>query len=59
MPKCALLAMEVRLPSLEKALRLKPQTLPDAINQENFGDIILPRQGKRTYRIQYAYDKIK
>ena len=42
-----------------EGVALEAQTLPDAINQENFGDIILPRQGKRTYRIQYAYDKIK
>lgn len=42
-----------------EGVALEAQTLPDAINQENFGDIILPHHGKRTYRIQYSYDKSK
>ena len=42
-----------------EGLALEAQTLPDAINQENFGDIVLPKNGKRSYHIQFAYDKIK
>lgn len=42
-----------------EGLALEAQTLPDAINQENFGDIVLPKNGKRSYHIQFSYDKIK
>lgn len=41
-----------------EGIALEAQTLPDAINQANFGDIVLPRQGKKTYRIQFAYDNV-
>ncbi|SEM62405.1 aldose 1-epimerase [Ligilactobacillus sp. WC1T17] len=42
-----------------EGVALEAQMLPDAINQENFGDIVLPKYGKKTYRIQYSYNKIK
>lgn len=42
-----------------EGIALEAQTLPDAINQENFGDIILPKNGKRSYHIEFAYDNFK
>lgn len=41
-----------------EGLALEAQTLPDAINQENFGDIVLPKFSKKTYRISYKFDQI-
>lgn len=38
-----------------EGIALEAQTLPDAINQTNFGDIVLPRGGKKTYRTTYTY----
>lgn len=40
-----------------EGVALEAQTLPDAINQENFGDIVLPRGAKKTYRIRFSYDE--
>lgn len=42
-----------------EGIALEAQTLPDAINQENFGDIVLPKYGKRSYKIEFAYSKSK
>ena len=38
-----------------EGIALEAQTLPDAINQTNFGDIVLPSGGKKTYRTTYTY----
>lgn len=38
-----------------EGLSLEAQTLPDAINQENFGDIVLKHGEKKTYRTMYTY----
>lgn len=39
-----------------EGVALEAQTLPDAINHENFGNIVLPRGSKQSYRISYTYD---
>ena len=41
-----------------EGVALEAQMLPDAINQENFGDIVLPKQGKKTYHIQFGYKNV-
>lgn len=41
-----------------EGLALEAQTLPDAINQENFGDITLPKYSKKSYRISYKFDQL-
>ena len=43
----------------QEGVALEAQTLPDAINQETFGDIVLPRGAKRSYHIKYTYSNDK
>lgn len=38
------------------AVALEPQTLPDAINQNDFGDIVLLKDDKKQYKIKYHFD---
>lgn len=42
-----------------EGIALEAQILPDAIHQDNFGDIVLPRYSKRTYRFSFAYKQLK
>ena len=42
-----------------EGIALECQMLPDAIHQDNFGDIVLPRYSKQTYRFSFTYDRIK
>lgn len=39
-------------------IALEPQTLPDAINHTNFGDIILPKNKNMEYTIRYHFSLI-
>lgn len=39
-------------------IALEPQTLPDAINHKNFGDIILHANEKKSYNIKYHFGLI-
>ncbi|MCH3965393.1 MAG: galactose mutarotase [Clostridium sp.] len=39
-------------------IALEPQTLPDAINHTNFGDIILPKNTNKEYNIRYHFSLI-
>lgn len=39
-------------------IALEPQTLPDAINHANFGNIILPCNAKKDYNIKYHFSLI-
>ena len=43
----------------QEGVALEAQTLPDAINQETFGDIVLPRGAKRSCHIKYTYSNDK
>ncbi|MCR3758100.1 aldose epimerase family protein [Clostridium felsineum] len=40
------------------AVALEPQTLPDAINHSNFGDILLLKDERKTYNIKYHFSVI-
>ncbi len=40
------------------AVALEPQTLPDAINHEGFGDIVLPKNEVKEYSIKYHFDLV-
>ena len=42
-----------------EGIALECQMLPDAIHQDNFGDIVLPRYSKQTYRFSFTYNRIK
>ena len=41
-----------------EGVALEAQQLPDAINHENFGDVVLKRNEKKTYHISFAFEKI-
>lgn len=41
-----------------EGIALEAQTLPDAIHQDNFGDIRLPQYRKRTYRLSFTYSRV-
>lgn len=38
------------------AVALEPQTLPDAINHSDFGDIVLPANKEKSYNIKYHFE---
>ena len=40
-----------------EAVALEAQFLPDAINNEDFGDIVLPANAEKTYTIAFEYHK--
>ena len=40
-----------------EALALEAQFLPDAINNDGFGDIVLPANTEKTYTIAFEYHK--
>ncbi len=40
-----------------EGIALEAQQLPDAINNENFGDIVLRRNKKRTYHISFEFEQ--
>lgn len=40
-----------------EGIALEAQMLPDAIHHDNFGDIVLPRYSKRTYRCSFTYNQ--
>ena len=35
------------------AVAIEMQTLPDAVNHPDFGDIVLPANAKKTYQVTY------
>lgn len=41
-----------------EGIALEAQMLPDAIHQDNFGDIVLPRYSKRTYRMSFTFKQL-
>lgn len=41
-----------------KGIALEPQTLPDAPNHKNFGDISLNANQAKSYTIQYCYEQL-
>ncbi|MGY3742411.1 aldose epimerase family protein [Leuconostoc inhae] len=43
--------------SIKTALAIEMQTLPDAVNHEGFGDIVLPANDTKTYTVTYQIKK--
>lgn len=46
------------LANKNEGIALEAQMLPDAIHQDNFGDIVLPRYSKRTYRMSFTFKQL-
>ncbi|MCS8584546.1 aldose epimerase family protein, partial [Leuconostoc citreum] len=42
---------------IKTALAIEMQTLPDAVNHEDFGDIVLPANETKTYTVTYQIKK--
>ncbi|MBD8889912.1 galactose mutarotase, partial [Bacillus velezensis] len=45
--------------AIKTALAIEMQTLPDAVNHEGFGDIVLPANETKTYTVTYQIKKAR